>query len=61
MCKRSEFELENNTKLIINDDCSVSLSSYVFDEELGGPDYDMIELSQKAAQKMAHILTEELG
>ena len=61
MCIRSEFPISEDTTLTINEDCSVTLSYSTFDEELDGIDWDVIQLSQDDARKVARILTEELG
>ena len=61
MCIKSEFPIEGNIELTINEDCSVTVRDYVLDEELGGPDFDIIQLPKSAARKIAEILTRELG
>lgn len=61
MCIKSEFKIEEDTTLTINEDCSVTLSYSIFDEELEELDWDIIQLSKEAARTVARILTEELG
>ncbi len=55
MCIKSNFKISEDISLLINEDCSVTINEYLNDQ------WDYIQISQKDAQKIAKILTEELG